>query len=85
VILTFWRHVRPGATVVINGVHWVIDLRTATTITMHRDGEPARTGRPDMDAAVAVLEPWAGQESATEHQAVALVTTALGGIELDAG
>jgi hypothetical protein len=86
-ISTTWRHVQPGAIVVINGTHWVIDARTVATITMHRNEEPIAgllTGTPDMDATVAVLEPWAGQDPATEDEATATVKTVLGGIETHA-
>jgi hypothetical protein len=84
-ISTTWRHVRPGATVVINGTHWTIDARTASTITMHRTeqaDEGTMTGTPNMDTSVAVLEPWVDQEPVTENQASATVKTFLGGIEI---
>jgi hypothetical protein len=43
-----------------------------------------RTGAPDMDATVHVLEPWVGQTPADWETASAAVVKILGGIEIDA-
>jgi hypothetical protein len=43
-----------------------------------------RTGAPDMDATVHVLEPWTGQTPADWGMASITVAELLGGIEIDA-
>ena len=76
-IVTTWRHVRPGAMVHIKGLAWRVT--SLDPITLEHPAHGRRTGSPAPDSPVSVAEP-REDSSMTIERACALVIEQLGGV-----
>jgi site-specific DNA-methyltransferase (adenine-specific) len=81
-IATTWRHVKPGATVVVNGHRWLVLDATGGTFQLQSATLGERSGSPALDSPVMVADPGEDCPPATLEQAKALVASVLGGVEV---